>query len=268
MSIVADKLIEAVRALPKDERIPVVRSILKSAGPGVEERVLVSEERFKAEGHSPTVALVSALDEALSSDDGLNIIKVIASAGAQELADQGKIPAGDAPMKAREYTSMMAQLEQVGGRDEGLGWVATLIAAIAAIVSAAASGIASAVRKAKARRRALKRRMTPVSQTEINQLIEATISSFNTFREAEPTILELIIRVREGRTGWLLDPATGEDKGMIVNERESVRRPWNAQKRVLAAQQQAEQARKNLTYGLAAAAGAAVLVGVVSLIAK
>jgi hypothetical protein len=263
--MIAEELIKAIRALAPEDRVPVIRSILRSAGPGMEELVLKHERRYKAQGLDPTEALISALEVVITAPWGGNILRVIASAAAIGARDKGIVARENLHEAAREYARV---LTESAGQPDNLGFVAELIAAGAAIISIATSAITAAVHKVRQRRRKLKRRLTAVSRQEAEEIIAIVVRRHPTYASAEDEILENIAQIREGRRAYLLDPATGTNAGSKVNERRMFVEIWQPARAAIVAQIQAEQRKKSLLLGGAATVASVFLVGGVVIITR
>jgi len=271
MSVIAEELVKSIRALPKEDRVPVIRSILVSAKGDVEPRVTRAEERLKAGGMDATDALVEALNTVLHEPGGDRIVKALAYAGA---ATTTATKGGDVKDIEQKFAMVLSRAEKVDLEDEeGLAFWGTIIAAAAAVIGAATSGIAAAVRKARNRRRTLKLRLTPLSTEEITDIVVITANTHATFESAIPEILGLIAGMRADRVKFLLDPTTddtrpgGRKAGSVVNEYRDVRDAFNARRREVNALIAAEKRRKNLIYGGAATGGVAIL-GVMIVLAR
>ncbi|MFH1464707.1 MAG: hypothetical protein ABIO70_10005 [Pseudomonadota bacterium] len=254
---VAEDLVRNIYLLAEEDRTPVIQSIVKSAGDGVERRFLESRRMLVELGVSRREALTQAFELAIHGPDGENILKVVASAAAREKAQEGLIPSSQIAAVAHQYEGSLVQAEQ---GVSGLGFIATAVKAVASIGTAAVKGIAKGVHKKRSRRRHLKVRMTPLSAQESLTIAQATAPQFPTFESAQPAILGMIAEIRYGRSGWLLDPASGAEKGSKVNEYRDVRRVWLQVRAQLDAAIRAEQSKKKNLAVMGAGIGGAILV--------
>jgi hypothetical protein len=270
MSLLAETVAKVIVELPPQDREPVAGSILRAVDMGLYADVRGRWADLRSRGADDLTALARAIDERLSLEDRRRLGEVLAYASTQAMVESGNLSESQALAKAREHVEVFRQLDEIKVEDGGLGdfGISAIIAIVAAVASTAASGIASAVRKVRARRRALKTKLTPVNQAEIDQLLEATVTRFRSFREAEPALIVLIEQVRHGRSGWLLDPATGDDRGSRVNERLEVKQQWEARKAALDQALAAARTRKTLGYGVAAAIGSAAIVGLIAVLTR
>ena len=262
---VAEELVSALRKMPREDRIPTIKLLLQASGPGIEERVLQHEQALKDKGDDPKTALVTALEKTIHEPGGHKILDVIATAAAREVVDQGLARPDQVEVLTRQFEGSLRQEE--GIQDEGLGFIGAIIAAAAAVVSIAASGISSAIKRAKARRRLLKAKLTPLKSDEIANIVQATAPSLvgmpsrEAFLAAQERIQSMIGDIREGRTDYLLDPATGSRAGSRVNEYRDIRDAfYDVHSRARNALIEDQQKKKALV-GAAAAVGGAALIG-------
>lgn len=270
--MIAEELVKTLRALPREERKPVIQSILKSAGSDIEERVLEKEAKLQAFGVEPKDALVEALADTMHGPDGINILKVIASAGAIGEAAQGKIPKDKVKEKAREYTRTLSKAENV--KDDGMGFVTAIVSAALAVVTAAVRLISAAVKKMKARRRTLKLRLTPLNSEETANIVQTIAPSLvniptrQAWIAAQEGILRMIGEIREGRMGYLMDPSTGASMGSRVNEMRGVKNAFFQVHSTLRAQVLADKRKKQLIAGSLVAVSAVGAIGATAYLTK
>jgi len=267
MSVVADTLIDKLLELPVEDRIPVLKSILISADPGVERWVQQKAKQLQEQGYGARDALSEAFTYALHGPMGEKIINVMASGAARGAVETGAAPTLDVHVVAKQYSKILSSAEQRDtSRDEGLGIAGTIIAAATAVISILTNVIGAAVRKVRARRAALQLRLTPLNDNEIQELVAATLvrgGRPRAYREAEGDILSLIAEIRGGRTSYLLDPASGDNIGSSINERRDIVAVYAEQRRVAIAQLQAAQFQQRVIYGGVAVVVAAAVTGAV-----
>lgn len=267
MSIVADALIDKLLELPTEDRVPVLKSILISADPKAERWVQQKAVHLQEQGYEARDALSEAFAQVLHGPMGGKIIDVMASGAARGAVEMGVATNIDAHALAQNYSRVLSKAEQRDtGRDEGLGIAGTIIAAATAVISILTNVIGAAVRKVRARRAALARRLTPLNDNEIQEIVAATLvrgGRPRAYREAEGDILSLIAELREGRTSYLLDPTTGDNIGSTVNERQAIVAVYAEQRRVAVAQLRAAQTQQRIIYGGVAVVVAAAVTGAV-----
>ncbi len=223
-----------------------------------------------ARGIDYSDAFVDALNEVLHEPGGSRIVKAIAYAGASTTT---VTKGGNVEDIEKKFATVLSRADKVDLEDEeGLAFVEWIVAAAAAIIGAATSGIAAAVRKARNRRRTLKKKLTPLTQEEITDIVTIAAASHTTFEAATPEILGQIATIRADRVKFLLDPAKDNPKkgikaGSKVNEYRDVRDAFIARRQYVDSLIAAEKRRKNMVYG-GAAAGGAVILGVMLFVSR
>lgn len=263
--MIAEKLVETIRVLPRDERRMVILSILKSAGPGIEQDVRELDEELQSMGVDPKESLIEALHRTIHGPDGPRIIRIVASAAAQEVTVKRKQPKEAARVRADKYESILKKAE--GTDDDGMGVVATIVAAAAAVLTAAVRLIGGAVRKMKRRRRKLKRRLTPLKEEDRLNIARAiaprlaSVSTRQAWQIAQEAIKPMIAELRAGRTKYLLDPAKGANKGSKVNEYRDMLQTFMQVHQPLRQQYLASKLKKKLIAGGVVAISAVTAIG-------
>ena len=142
MASVAEELINTLKKMPREDRVPVIKAILQAAGRDVEARVLQREQGLRERGDDPKTALVNALEDTIQEPGGERILKVLAFAASREAAKQGLIKPSQVDQIAKQYEGSLRRQEHLVV-DGGLGFVGTIITAAAAVLSLAASGISA-----------------------------------------------------------------------------------------------------------------------------
>lgn len=158
------------------------------------------------------------------------------------------------------------------GADLGLGFVDTIVNVASQVLSFGVSAITQAVHKSRQKRRAYKRRMEPLTDQDLGEMLAVVVPQHANFLDALPALTDQLAELREGRRNWLVEPNEAEVRlhggtiGSRVNElkslqdafkrvRKEFKRAQREQQRVQHAQ--AAQSRGKLEVGVAA--GAVVL---------
>ena len=268
--MLAEQLVAEVRKLDPADREPVVKSILMSAGPDVEERVLRKDAELSRMGMLPEDALVQALEHVLKGPDGPRILRVLAVAGAVGAQQRGLVKSGKLKAAIPKLEQVLQRSDELGDFDDGLGFGSELIGPAITlgtqILAFGIGAIKAAVHKARDKRRKQKRQVKELTDEEIAQVIVEPVTRFASFTEALPAIKENIAILREGRRSFIIKPDQNDPKHNVVRgaqideEKQVAEAFWGLRKVYLQRQHAAEVKKKQINDGLVV--GGIVLGGV------